>query len=131
MEHHVTAVAALRIGYDALGVIIGIIILVVLGSIGAITHDEDANVILLIVGSVVGGGFILLSIPGIIGGIGLLKHKNWARILVLILSAIDLIFIPIGTAIGVYSFWVLVQDETVKLFTATPDSATAQRSVQS
>ena len=69
------------------------------------------------IGSLVGGFFIILSIPEVIGGIGLLKRKSWARILVLVLAATDLIFIPIGTAIGVYSIWVLLQDETVQLFT--------------
>ena len=118
MKNHVTAVAALRIGYNTLGVLIGAFILVVLATIGAVTHDEQANMILSIVGFIVGGGIIVLSIPGIIGGIGLLQHKNWARILVLILSAMDLINIPIGTAIGVYSFWVLTQDEAVRLFVA-------------
>jgi hypothetical protein len=122
MESHLTAVAALRIGYNTLGVIFGLIILTVLATIGAITHDEDANIILSIVGFVVGGGLIVLSIPGIIGGIGLLKHKEWARILVLILSAMDLINIPIGTAVGVYSIWVLVQDETAILFRTKPET---------
>jgi len=130
MESHVTAVAALRIGYNTLGVIFGLIILTVLATIGAITHDEDANIILSIVGFVVGGGLIVLSIPGIIGGIGLLKHKEWARILVLILSAMDLINIPIGTAVGVYSLWVLVQDETAKLFRTKPVAAAASGPVQ-
>lgn len=131
MESHLTAVAALRIGYNTLGVILGLLILTVLATIGAITHDEDANIILSIVGFVVGGGLIVLSIPGIIGGIGLLKRKEWARILVLILSAMDLINIPIGTAVGVYSIWVLVQDKTAILFkrkpetTPTPGSAIA------
>ena len=37
-------------------------------------------------------------------------------VLVLILSAIDLLNIPIGTALGIYTIWVLVQAETVVLF---------------
>ena len=59
---------------------------------------------------------IVVSIPGIIGGIGLLKYKNWARILVLIISAIGLLNVPFGTALGIYSIWTIVQDETIKLF---------------
>jgi hypothetical protein len=128
MESHVTAVAALRIGYNTLGVIFGFIILTVLAAIGSITHDEDANIILSIVGFIVGGGLIVLSIPGIIGGIGLLKRKEWARILVLILSAMDLINIPIGTAVGVYSIWVLVQDETAQLFRPKPETTAVSES---
>jgi hypothetical protein len=46
----------------------------------------------------------------------LLKYKSWARYLVLVLAILDLLNIPIGTAIGVYSIWVLAQDETAKMF---------------
>jgi len=34
---------------------------------------------------------------------------------VLIISVLDLLNIPIGTAIAVYTIWVLVQDDTAKL----------------
>jgi len=56
------------------------------------------------------------DLPGIVGGVWLLKHKTWARYMVLVLSVLALLNIPIGIAIGVYSIWVLVQDETEKLF---------------
>ena len=36
--------------------------------------------------------------------------------LVLVLSVFDLINIPIGTIVGVYSIWVLVREDTVELF---------------
>ncbi|MFZ5519107.1 MAG: hypothetical protein ACOY90_20915 [Candidatus Zhuqueibacterota bacterium] len=61
---------------------------------------------------------VLTAIPGIIGGIGLLKRKSWARILILIVAAIDLLDFPLGTALSVYSFWVLLQDESAKIFSA-------------
>jgi Ni,Fe-hydrogenase I cytochrome b subunit len=76
----------------------------------------ERQITLWIIGASIAIFLFLFSIPGIIGGIGLFKHKNWARILVLILSVIDLFNISVGTAIDVYSIWVLVQDETVKLF---------------
>ena len=57
----------------------------------------------------------ILCVLGIIGGIGLFARRNWARILVLILSAIDLVNFPLGTALGIYSIWVLVQQDTVTL----------------
>ena len=116
MEKHVTLVAALYIGFGALGILIGIIVFVAVVGGGVLSGDPQAMAITSTVGSLVGGFFIILSIPEVIGGIGLLKHKSWARILVLVLAATDLVFIPIGTAIGIYSIWVLLQDETVQLF---------------
>ncbi len=83
---------------------------------GVLSGDPEAMSITAIVGTSIAGFIALISVPDIIAGIGLLKRKSWARILALILACIDLIFIPIGTIIGIYCVWVLVHDETVKLF---------------
>ena len=120
MEKHLTAVAALHVGLSILGGLIGIFIFVLLTGIGAITQEKEAFLILSTIGTGVGVFFIVLSVPGIIGGIGLFKHKEWARILVLILSAIDLLNIPFGTALGIYSIWVLVHQDTIRLFRLHP-----------
>ena len=116
MEKHVNVIAALRIGFSILGLIIGIILFIVLYIIGNATNDYDARNVLPIIANILIIVFLLLSIPGIIAGIGLFKRKEWARILTLILSVLDLVNIPIGTAIGAYSIWALVQPETVELF---------------
>lgn len=116
MEKHVTTVAILQIGLSAFGILLGIFLFLILGTIGMATHDYEAQFILWIIGTSVGSFLIIISIPSIIGGIGLLKYKNWARILILIVSAIDLLNIPIGTALGAYSIWVLVQPDVEQLF---------------
>jgi len=36
---------------------------------------------------------------------------------VIVVAALGCLNIPIGTLKGVYSLWVLLQDETIKLFT--------------
>ena len=120
MEKHLTAVAALHVGLSILGGQIGIFIFVLLTGIGAATQEKEAFLILSIIGTSVGVFFIVLSVPGIIGGIGLFKRKEWSRILVLIISAIDLLNIPFGTALGIYSIWVLVQQDTIRLFRLHP-----------
>ena len=53
-----------------------------------------------------------------------IKHRPWARILVLVLEFINLIEIPIGTALGIYTIWVLFKDETVQIFTPSPGAQT-------
>jgi hypothetical protein len=63
---------------------------------------------------------LIFSAPQIIGGIGLLKMQPWARILVIVLSGLGLLSIPIGTAMGIYGLWVLLNEETVRLFAAPP-----------
>ena len=116
MQKHITAVAALHIGFGIFGIAIGVFIFALLSGIGVFAEDIDSQFVLWVVGTAVGGFLILISIPGLIAGIGLLKLKNWARIVTLIISAIDLINIPFGTALGIYSIWVLVQDETIDIF---------------
>ena len=116
MQKHISLVAALHIGLSILGLLVAALVFFIMIGTGVIAQDEEAFLVLSIVGTVFLSITVVTSIPAIIGGIGLLKHKNWARILILIVSAIDLLNIPLGTALGGYSLWVLLQDETVELF---------------
>ena len=116
MEKHVNVVASLYIGLSIFGILFSLIVGVILSLAGSFIDDPVAQKILPVIANVVIWVIILLSIPGIVAGIGLFKRKEWARILTLILSVIKLMNIPIGTAVGVYSIWVLVQDETTALF---------------
>jgi hypothetical protein len=101
----------------------------VLGLIGAMTvffalHfargfviDEDVPAMVLTILSLSLPLLIgFMSTLGLVGGIGLLAYKNWARYLIIIVAALGCLNIPIGTLKGVYSLWVLLQDETIRLF---------------
>jgi hypothetical protein len=116
MDKHITLVAAINIGFGFLGVFIALFIFIAVVGGGFLSGDQDAMKITLIVGTAVAFFFLLTSIPEIIGGFGLLKRKPWARILVIIIACVDLIFIPIGTVIGIYALWVLLNEETAQLF---------------
>jgi hypothetical protein len=64
-----------------------------------------------------GGGLLLLSgALNLLTGIGLLKFKSWARILAIIFAFLNLLAFPIGTALGVYTLWVMLSKETGPLF---------------
>lgn len=118
MDKHVTLLGVLFIAYHILGLVVGFVIMGVLSSIGCLTDDPTAMTILTAVGVGIGTFLIVLSVPGLIAGIALLTRKRWARILGLIIGAFDLIDIPFGTALGVYSFWVLLHDDTIRVFDA-------------
>lgn len=119
MDKHIMLVGILNIAMGVIGLVIAIIIFAAVVGGGILSGDEDALMITSIVGTTVAGLIVILSIPGIIGGAGVLRHHNWARILVLIISAIELLNIPIGTIIGIYSIWTLIQDETIHMFMKT------------
>lgn len=116
MERHISVVASLHIGLSILGLIIGIIVFAVLNVSGGFVQEVEARKILSIIAGVLIIVITVLSIPGLIAGIGLFKRKEWARILTLIISALDLFNFPLGTAVGVYSIWALVQPEVVEEF---------------
>jgi hypothetical protein len=122
MEKHVTLVAAINIAFGFLGIFIGVVLLILLVGAGIISQDPEALKITTIVGVSLACFLILTSIPEIIGGFGLLKRKTWARVLVLVIAVIDLMFIPIGTLIGVYALWVLLQEDTAKLFKTSEET---------
>ncbi len=57
---------------------------------------------------------IFLSIPGIVAGIGLLYRKHWALIMAAILAVFNIFSFPFGTALSIYTFYVLVKQEDLK-----------------
>ncbi len=116
MKDHVKILGWLHIILSALSLLIGVFVLVMLASIGVVSGDQEAVVILPLVGFGIAGFMTLIAAPGIIGGIGLLKYKTWARVLTLILGFLNLPGFPIGTALGVYTIWVLLNEETAQLF---------------
>ena len=123
METHVKVLGILHIVFGALGILAGLGLLVLFGGIAglveATTSSQDARVtipILNIVAWALFGFLFVISIPGVIAGMGLLQYQNWARILTIVLSALNLLNVPIGTALGVYGLWVLLSTGTEQLF---------------
>ena len=57
-----------------------------------------------------GAGVMILAsaITGILAGWGLLDRQPWARMLAIVLGCFNLIDMPFGTALGVYTLWVLL-----------------------
>jgi hypothetical protein len=55
---------------------------------------------------------------GFVAGWGLLQRESWSRIVVLVLAFISLFHIPFGTAIGVYTMWVLLPGESQEEYDA-------------
>jgi hypothetical protein len=117
MRKHVTVVGAIHIGFGLLGLVAAIATFFVFTFLIRTVGNEDVPVMLF--------GILRVSVPiligfnatlGLVGGIGLLSFQPWARYVVIVAAALGCINIPIGTLKGVYSLWVLLQDDTIKLF---------------
>ena len=117
MKKHVTVVGVIHIGFGILGLIAAIVVFFALSFAKGFVENEEVPALVL--------KFLSLSLPiligfmstlGLVGGIGLLSYMPWARYLVIVVAALGCLNIPIGTLKGVYSLWVLLQDDTIKLF---------------
>ncbi len=125
MDKHVQILGILHIVYSSFGLLAGMILFFLFMGVGTIIGsipdtpepvNEGIPALLFVIGSVIGTILFLMSIPGIIGGIGVLNRKEWGRILTLVIGFFDLLSIPLGTALGVYTIWVLLNDQTIALF---------------
>lgn len=116
MDQHVKIVGWLYIVSNALMLLLGCFIFALLMGIGAITDDPTAFKVLGITGAAVGAVLVVLGVPGIVAGAGLLRRQGWARILALVIGFLGLVNFPLGTAIGIYAFWVLLQDAATVYF---------------
>jgi hypothetical protein len=117
MKQHVSLVGALHVGFGILGLLGALAVYLSFHFVFGFVEDIDiAEELISFLGNTLSLIIVFFSALGIIGGIGLFTYKSWARILVMIVSAINCLNIPIGTAKGVYSIWVLMQAETIELF---------------
>ncbi len=120
MKQHVSFVGALHVGFGILGLMGAVAIyLSFIFVFDFVEQEPVAQKVLSFVGNTLSLIILFFSSLGVIGGIGLFSYKPWARILVMIVSAINCLNVPVGTAKGVYSIWVLMQPETIDLFEPT------------
>jgi hypothetical protein len=115
MDKHITVLAALHIGYGIMSLLLGLALWIGMIGAGILSADPHAIRVLSFIGTMVGLFLLIVSIPEIVAGIGLLRRRSWARLVLLVLAVLELIRVPLGTALGVYTIWVLVQEETKQI----------------
>lgn len=117
MKKHVTVVGAIQIGIGILSLIGAVATFFALRfAMGMAGGDETGQMVLKFLSVSIPILIVFLATLSLVGGMGLLAFKPWARYLVIVVAALGCIFIPIGTLSGVYALWVLLQDDTIKLF---------------
>jgi hypothetical protein len=66
------------------------------------------HTILTIVGTVIG----IKGILSLAAGWGLLQREHWARPLTIVMAFLGILHFPLGTALGIYTIWVLLPNES-------------------
>jgi hypothetical protein len=116
MKKQITLVAALEIAFSVIGLLSAAALYMIMSFAQSFIPDSDLGYAVL--------GFIknfmppilaICSLLTLIGGLGLLQYKSWSRSLVMVMAALGCIVVPVGTIIGVYSMWVLMQEDSKKL----------------
>jgi hypothetical protein len=105
---HVRLLGILWLAISALRLIPGLVLLA-LSSTRRFSEGVPLFVPSLL--SVIGLFFLITAGIGIVIGCGLLLRQSWARMLTILFGAISLIDIPFGTALGIYTLWVLLPAE--------------------
>jgi hypothetical protein len=123
VDQHVRVVAILNIVFGAIGILFALGFLVFFGGLAAVANAEDSDtggpMVLGLIGGLVSFFVAIFSIPSIIAGYGLLHYRPWAHTLTIVISILNLINVPLGTALGVYGLWVLFNKDTKPLFRTT------------
>ncbi|MGI9175643.1 MAG: hypothetical protein ACR2GR_10040 [Rhodothermales bacterium] len=119
LSKHLDVLGYLYLALGALGALGALIVFVAVVGGGALSGDQDAIFVTTTVGIVISLLIWALSLPSLLAGYGLLKRRSWARVLTLVLGFLNLFNLPFGTALGIYSFWVLLKDEAPAYFTGT------------
>lgn len=127
MSSHIRTLAILHIAFAVVAMLGGLLALALFGGlatfVGFAAGGADAGIGSAVLGIVGGAIFFftfVLALPGLIVGIGLLNFRPWARVGGIILSALELLNVPIGTALGLYGLWVLLKPESEALFAERP-----------
>lgn len=120
MEKHIKVLGTFHLIFGLMGLLaLMIVFLVFVGGFAFIGMHSGDHVPFWLAGAF--GSLLLIitlvsAVPGILCGYGLLRKRPWARILGIILSFIYLLEFPLGTALGIYSLWVLFHGETLLIF---------------
>ncbi|MCL4795312.1 MAG: hypothetical protein KJZ84_12190 [Bryobacteraceae bacterium] len=132
MAQHIRTAGILQIVYASISILIGLFLLLILGGLATFVSTQDRSPDALVGATVLGGVgiglFVLMAVlaaPAMIAGIALLRGLSWGRVLTIVVAALELLSFPLGTALGIYCLWVMVQPETERLLNARPDVAGA------
>ena len=114
VREHIRLLGILWLALSALNAVAGIVLFILANTIFAHLHempgvppDVPASFLHSLF-STIGTIILAKAALGFFAGWGLLRHEPWARMLTIVLSFLALFNVPLGSALGIYSMWVLL-----------------------
>ncbi len=128
VQQHIQMLSILWMAYGVLEVVGGVVVIAVaklfIGHIH-IEHGPPPEVTSWFEPFLTFIGWMILvkAAAGFVAGWGLLQRQEWARIFALVVGFVALLNVPIGTAIGVYTLWVLLPTQSDEEYKALAEVA--------
>ena len=118
MRDHLKILGWLYAASGAVVLLLALVFATFFGVAGVVAGAEEGGAVLGGIGLVVAIFIAALAVPSLLCGWGLLNYRPWARTLGIILSVLQLASFPVGTMLGGYGLWVLLNDESRLLLEA-------------
>jgi len=124
VREHVKLLGILWMAYSAMHVVSGVIVLLiaklVFVRLSGIPNGPPPELIMWLRPFIALVGWLVLAkaVVGFIAGWGLLQHEEWARVVSLVIGFLALLSVPIGTALGIYTLWVLLPSQSEEEYKA-------------
>jgi hypothetical protein len=128
MDRHINLLARLCRIWGALAMVAGVAILVQgFGALAVVMAAEPGSPQSGVAAWLTATLYFFFALGALVWGsvhlssaTGLRRRRPWARLVGLLLAVLNLFFLPFGTALAAYTFWVLMSDETRRAFAPTP-----------
>jgi hypothetical protein len=123
MRLHIDALGTLHLVWGAFGVMTGLSLSILAAGTraalagGVFGLGERAAVAVL---AGVGALLLLGGAASALTGRAIRRRQGRARMAALMLAVPNLVLVPFGTALGVYTFWVLLNDDARRVFGRPP-----------
>ncbi len=111
---HRTTLGALHLVLGFMNLVAAAIVAMVLGGIISIAGDPVATEVLGIIMLVVAVILAIASLPALVAGFALLKNVAWARVAAIIAAFLNLVSVPYGTAVAIYTLWVVFHERETR-----------------
>jgi len=120
LHMHVQIVGWLNIVANSIFLLLGICGFVFFAGLGVFAAADSGDAVALPILGLVGAAglvfFAVLALPGLLAGFGLLKREKWGQILGIVVGVLSLFNIPVGTALGAYTLFILFQNSANDYF---------------